>query len=97
MAVVLHRSQVQFLISCLLEVGKGQEIYVNSSCKLKWLENYISHKLDREWSNNYLPGDAPPSIESCMSICELTPIALSLLLILPALPLRVMACCMRGP
>ena len=36
-------------------------------------------------------------MESCMSICEFTPMALSLLLIFPTLPLRVMACCMRCP
>ena len=33
-------------------------------------------------------------MESCMSICELTPICFSLLLMLPALPFRVAACYM---
>ena len=41
-----------------------------------------------------LPGE-PPSRES--SICELTPICLSLLFMLPALPLSVAACCMPLP
>ena len=60
------------------------------------VQRYLSSAkaLIRSWQKINLPGE--PSIES-WSIWELTPMALSLLLMLPTLPLRVAACIMPLP